>query len=157
MLKYVDTLVGFSEVPDEISLCINISGCKIKCPECHSKHLWEDIGEPLNKKALINLILANKGISCICFMGGDLKQIQPLAEYVKKNTYFKTCWYTGLELDFSKPEDFKYLDYVKTGPYKPEFGPLNNPNTNQRFFNIKELNGVYEFNNITNKFLKNED
>ena len=27
MLKYVDILVGFSEVPNEISLCIEISNC----------------------------------------------------------------------------------------------------------------------------------
>ena len=27
MLKYVDTMVTFSEVPDEISLCIEISNC----------------------------------------------------------------------------------------------------------------------------------
>ena len=27
MLKYVDTLVTFSEIPDEISLCINVSNC----------------------------------------------------------------------------------------------------------------------------------
>lgn len=27
MLKYVDTKVTFSEVPNEISLCINISNC----------------------------------------------------------------------------------------------------------------------------------
>ena len=27
MIKYVDTLVSFSEVPNEITLCINISNC----------------------------------------------------------------------------------------------------------------------------------
>ena len=27
MLKYVDTKVTFAEVPNEISLCINISNC----------------------------------------------------------------------------------------------------------------------------------
>ena len=27
MLKYVNTLVSFSEVPDEISLCIGVSNC----------------------------------------------------------------------------------------------------------------------------------
>ena len=32
MLKFINTLVGLREVPDEISLCINITGCNNKCP-----------------------------------------------------------------------------------------------------------------------------
>ena len=71
MIKYVDTLVCFSEVPDEITLAINISGCPIRCSNCHSKYLWEDVGESLNRDSLHNLIEKNKGISCLAFMGGD--------------------------------------------------------------------------------------
>ena len=44
MLKYVDTKVTFAEVPNEISLCINISNCPCKCHNCHSSYLAEDIG-----------------------------------------------------------------------------------------------------------------
>ena len=40
-------MITFSEVPDEISLCINISNCPIKCPDCHSKFLWENIGKEI--------------------------------------------------------------------------------------------------------------
>lgn len=29
MLKYLNTQVTFAEVPDEITLCINITGCKM--------------------------------------------------------------------------------------------------------------------------------
>ena len=47
MLKYVDTLVSFQEVPDEISLCINISNCPCHCDGCHSPYLADDIGEYL--------------------------------------------------------------------------------------------------------------
>lgn len=36
MLKYTDTRVTFSEVPDEVTLCINISGCLCHCEWCHS-------------------------------------------------------------------------------------------------------------------------
>ena len=71
MLKYVDTLVSFSEVPDEISLCINISNCPHNCPGCHSSYLAQDIGEELTLDKLSELIFNNKGISCVCFMGGD--------------------------------------------------------------------------------------
>ena len=67
MLKYVDTLVSFQEVPDEISLCINISNCPCHCQECHSPYLAEDIGKPLGYWTLNHLIKTNKGITCVCF------------------------------------------------------------------------------------------
>ena len=44
MLKYIDTKVTFAEVPNEISLCINISNCPCNCKGCHSSYLAEDIG-----------------------------------------------------------------------------------------------------------------
>ena len=70
-MKYVDTKVVFSEIPDEITLAINISGCPVKCSGCHSKYLWEDVGEPLNSDSLHHLIENHKGITCVAFMGGD--------------------------------------------------------------------------------------
>jgi anaerobic ribonucleoside-triphosphate reductase activating protein len=45
MLKYVDTAVTFAEFPNEVSLCINISGCPCCCDGCHSPYLSKDIGE----------------------------------------------------------------------------------------------------------------
>ena len=71
MLKYLNTQVTFSEVPDEITLCINITGCKIGCKNCHSSYLAENIGNELNSNSIKELINNNKGITCICFMGGD--------------------------------------------------------------------------------------
>ena len=87
MLKYVDTLVTFSEIPDEISLCINISGCPIHCPECHSKYLWDNIGEDLNNESLLSLINNNEGITCVCLMGGDgdVKSIVNLIKFIMEN------------------------------------------------------------------------
>ena len=71
MLKYTDTEIVFREIPDEITLAINISGCPIHCPDCHSKELWQDIGEELTEEKLCSLIEENKGITCVCFMGGE--------------------------------------------------------------------------------------
>ena len=56
MLKYVETLITFSEFPDEISLCINISNCPNACVNCHSSYLKEDIGTILDYKELDKLI-----------------------------------------------------------------------------------------------------
>ena len=39
MLKYVNTAVVFQEIPDEVTLAINISGCPCRCPGCHSHNI----------------------------------------------------------------------------------------------------------------------
>ena len=85
MLKYVETQITFAEVPDEISLCINISGCVIRCKDCHSKYLWDNVGKPLEGNTIIKLLNRNIGISCLCFMGGDKnpQYINDLAEFTK--------------------------------------------------------------------------
>ena len=70
-MKYVDTKIVFQELPNEITLAINISGCPCACIGCHSSYLSQDIGESLTKEALQQLIRKNKGITAILFMGGD--------------------------------------------------------------------------------------
>ncbi len=72
MLKYVNTGIVFQEIPDEVTLAINISGCPCRCPGCHSQYLWEDIGMPLTTDAIDEFVEKNgKDITCIAFMGGD--------------------------------------------------------------------------------------
>lgn len=140
MLKYTTAQVTFREIPDEVTLCINISGCPIRCPDCHSKELWEDIGEDLTRSTLLRLIEENKGITCVCFMGGD-NDVNYLLElaYLIKNTYndnIKIAWYSG------RNKIYNIFDYVKIGPYKKEYGSLDNIKTNQRLFksNFADIN-----------------
>lgn len=136
MLKYVDSVVTFSEIPDEISLCIDISNCPIHCKGCHSKYLWEDIGEVLNKESLFSLINKNSGITCICLMGGDQapNSITWLAKCIKEQyPDLKVAWYSGKQ-DLAKEIDTEYFDYIKLGPYISELGGLDNPNTNQKLY-----------------------
>lgn len=87
MLKYTDTQVTFAEIPDEITLCINLSNCPCHCKGCHSSYLAEDIGEVLTITRIEKLIKANKGITAICFMGGDNdpKLINHYARVIKKS------------------------------------------------------------------------
>lgn len=154
MLKYVDSQVTFAEIPYEITLCINISGCKNACPECHSAYLALDIGEILNNAAIDKLILNNRGISAICLMGGDNDPtaIETLVEYIKiKYPELKIGWYSGKQ-KLVKEINLKNLDFIKLGPYKKECGPLNNKDTNQRFYHIN--NGIME--DWTYKFWKND-
>ena len=138
MLKFVDFKVTFSEVPDEISLCINLSGCPHKCKGCHSAYLQEDVGTVLTTQILDKIIESNDGITCVCFMGGDndIPCLHTLAEHVKKNHKpLLTAWYTGgtLHPQMDRPI-CQVFDFIKTGPYIESFGPLTNPNTNQRFY-----------------------
>ena len=67
-MKYVDTKIVFQELPNEITLAINISGCPCACIGCHSSYLSQDIGESLTKEALQQLIRKNKGITAILFI-----------------------------------------------------------------------------------------
>lgn len=137
MLKYLNTQVTFAEVPNEITLCINITGCKIGCKNCHSSYLAQDIGKPLTMVPLFNLIESNEGISCVSFMGGDSEpeKVNGLAWAVKKKYNLKTAWYSGRQ-ELSSDIDLCNFDYIKLGPYKEECGPLNSKTTNQRFYKV---------------------
>lgn len=153
MLKYVDTKVVFQEIPNEITLAINISGCPIKCPDCHSKYLWDNIGSSLNKDSLYTLIEQNKGVTCISFMGGDADPcyLQKVFEWVKeKYPTLKVAWYSG-ENRISKKVNLNYLDYIKIGQYIKDRGPLNKKGTNQRLIKIEKRGESKILLDITNK------
>ena len=157
-LKYVDTLVTFSEIPDEISLCINISNCPHRCNGCHSPYLQEDIGMELNENELEGLICNNKGITVVCFMGGDnnIQLLTSFADIVHKNG-LKVAWYSGIDYkldnDIITRYSYQHFDYVKTGPYIKELGPLTSKTTNQRLYERISTN-PYKFKDITYKFWK---
>lgn len=155
-MKYVDTKVVFREVPDEITLAINISNCPVHCPGCHSSYLAQDIGEPLTEESLASLIKGNTGITCVSFMGGDAEPalVGKYSRWIKANyPGLKTSWYSGRDLEHAKG-NLDTLDYIKVGPYIDEFGPLDNPNTNQRFYAISHENGESRLCDRTSDFRK---
>lgn len=137
MLKYANTDIVFQEIPDEVTLAINISNCPCRCPGCHSSYLWEDIGLPLNPRALDDFVIKyGNDITCIAFMGGDSdpKGVNILAQYLhEEHPEFKVAWYSGrLRIPYTVCKtDF---DYIKIGPYIRHLGPLNHPTTNQRMY-----------------------
>lgn len=158
-LKFINSEVVFQEIPDEITLAINISGCPVHCTDCHSKFLWENTGTELNLFTLNNLIISNPGITCVCFMGGDGREeaIRELIFNIKQLLYpkLKTGWYLGRKtLDIN--EDYKFIDYLKIGPYIKELGGLDSPTTNQKMYKFKPigLSGFILYKDITKKFQK---
>ena len=155
MLKYINTKVVFQEIPNEITLAINISGCPIRCPDCHSKYLWDNIGEPLGYFNLMKLINDNKGITCVAFMGGDanFSWIAVLAFKIKREfPELKIAWYSGNE-ELPKSFPLQHFDVIKLGRYDKTLGPLNCPTTNQRFYRIIN-NKMYDYTYI---FWNNSD
>ena len=139
MLKYVDTKIVFQEIPDEITLAINISNCPCQCKGCHSSYLAQDIGKRLSFRSLHELITEkNKGISCVAFMGGDSdpSRINTLASFLRSHHYpVKIAWYSGRQ-ELSNSIDLFNFDFLKLGPYIEELGPLNSKTTNQRFYKV---------------------
>ena len=149
MLKYVNTGIVFQEIPDEVTLAINISNCPCHCPGCHSRYLWDDIGMPLDTDA-IDAFIERYGddITCLSFMGGQL------AQYIHE-TYpqFKVAWYSG-RLRVSSAVNKADFDYLKVGPYIQHLGPLKSPTTNQRLYRQRE-DGSFE--DITYRFWRQRD
>ena len=164
MLKYVDTKIVFQEVPDEITLAINISNCPCNCKNCHSSYLAEDIGEELSCKKLEELLQTNKGITCVSFMGGDANPIEivGLAKYVKLfYPGLKVAWYSGKQ-ELPKHFNLESFDFIKLGPYIEELGPLTSKTSNQKFYKVENVGYEdgsfgYELNDITYKFHEQKD
>ena len=157
MLKYVNTGVVFQEIPDEVTLAINISNCPCHCPGCHSRYLWDDIGMPLDTDA-IDAFIERYGddITCLLFMGGDADPVgvNQLAQYIHE-TYpqFKVAWYSG-RLRVSPAVNKADFDYLKIGPYIKHLGPLKSPTTNQRLYRLRD-DGSFE--DITYRFWRQRD
>lgn len=138
MLKFVDYDIVFQEVPNEVSLAINLSLCPNNCEGCHSAFLKGDVGEELSTGRLDEIIKKYEGdITCVSFMGGDgdVEALSRLAAYVKQNFSIKVAWYSGKE---KLPEEISLVDfdYIKVGPYKKDYGSLNNKSTNQRMYRM---------------------
>ena len=152
MLKYYNYDIVFQEIPDEVTLAVNLTGCPCHCPGCHSPHLWEDIGEELDEAALRRMHAEYAGeVTCICLMGGDADPaaVERLCTFIKQEMGLRSAWWSGRP---ALPEgiDLAQYDYVKTGPYIEALGGLKNPKTNQRLYRVQE--GALE--DITFRFWK---
>ena len=146
-LKYIGYTIVFQEVPNEITLAINISGCPYKCKGCHSKYLWEYKGNYISEDLDLLIDKYKEHITCVCFMGGD-QNLDELNQLISKvhNRGYKCCLYTGSN---NFPEGLtEEIDYIKLGKYVENLGGLNTTTTNQSMWKRTD-NG---FINITNLF-----
>lgn len=149
MLKYIPSLtdVVIEEIPDRVTLAVEITNCQGNCPGCHSPFLKDDIGEQLTASAVDAMIEGNYGINCFLFLGEgrDREALFSLAGHIRHSfPGIETALYTGR--DSVSPQYAEYFDFIKTGPYIESLGPLNRPTTNQRLY--------YHGQDITSRFWK---
>lgn len=146
MVKFIEnmTSVVFEEIPDRVTLAVNITNCQNSCKGCHSAFLKKNMGDELTFETIDSLMNKNKGVNCFLFLGegNDSCTLLKLNDYIKERYNMETALYSGR--DAVEEELFDKFDYVKVGSYKEEYGALNNRNTNQRLFYHRE--------DITNKF-----
>ena len=152
MLKYTEVALSHREVPNEIALCIYLSGCLNRCPDCHYPELQRsDYGDFLSAYYADIIDLYLRQATCVCFLGEgscgveEREELQRYAAYAKTKG-LKTCLYSGRDVDI---EHWMYcFDYVKVGSYQPLLGPLDYPSTNQRMFHkeagaFKDITSVF--------------
>jgi len=141
MIKYVPemTSVVMEEIPDKVTLAVEISNCQGTCMGCHSPFLRADIGEELTPSAIDALIADNFGVNCFLLLGEgkDHEALLSVGRYIKQeHPNLALALYSGRK---SVEDDiWDLFDYIKIGPYIPERGPLNNPHTNQRLYKNRE-------------------
>jgi anaerobic ribonucleoside-triphosphate reductase activating protein len=154
MIKFENYDIVFMEIPQKVSLAINISNCQNSCENCHSPQLKQDIGKELNIIIIDKLIKKYTGIECIIFMGegNDKETLLNLAKHIKSKELI-VALYSGRE----DVEEDIYLnfDYLKIGPYKQELGPINKKTTNQKLYKIILNNNKILKVDITQELWKN--
>jgi len=126
--------IVFQEVPNEISLCFSITGCKLACNGCHSTELWqENYGMALTNKNFIQWLTKYKNlITCVVFFGGEWQEKALIEKLIiAKNFNLKTCLYSGR--DHININISQHLTFLKTGAWQAELGGLESITSNQVF------------------------
>lgn len=156
MIKYVPemTSVVIEEIPDRVTLAVDISNCQGNCIGCHSPFLKQDVGEELTEAVIDRLVAANFGVNCFLFLGegNDLESLLRLARHVHEKGLDVALYSGRKEVE---REIYFVFDYVKIGPYIAHFGPLNSPTTNQRLYKVEHTSRqkpYYRLTDITSRF-----
>ena len=139
--------IVFQEVPNEISLCFSITGCKVGCYGCHSTELWhEENGIPLTNESFMVWLKKYQGlISCVVFFGGEWQPDALIEKLLIAKEYgLKTCLYSGEK--YIGINIYQQLNFLKTGAWVAALGGLTSTKTNQVFINTvtgEKLNHLF--------------
>ena len=143
--------ITLSEVPGKTSLVLEFGKCQQHCRFCHSPWLWDDEDGSV-MFSLVELVecvshTMNDDINCILLMGGTnngfpLEDLKLLVETLYSKFACPVALYSGSPEKLLPMSEMAYwhgLDYLKTGDYRYDLGGLENPKTNQKFYQ-KEFN-----------------
>lgn len=178
-LKYYDVATTFSEFPDEIALCVNITGCPCHCDNCSEPWLRPYVGTELTNEEIDKLISEHTECTVFGLMGGDsnYEDCVRITNYIhEKHPGLKVGIYSGrdwLDLELAKVIDIykcgRWIDPYQFGDPsewpKHNCGVLQFAYSNQLYFeriNGKLINNTYKFrkeiiNNPERFIIKPED
>lgn len=146
IFRILDPVVSLQEVPGEISLIFQITGCPHRCPGCHSPELWPSNGSRFDLERFTLEIERYRGLfTCVCFFGGEWLPGELLI-YLNfaRERGLKTCLYSGATEVHSSL--YPALNYLKLGPWVEALGGLDKNTTNQVFLDLdKKSNLNYLF------------
>lgn len=141
MIKYIPELtdVVLEEVPDRVTLAVEIPNCQGSCPGCHSSFLKLDLGKELTAAEADRLVEDNFGVNCFLFLGegNDHEALMKLAAHLRAaHPDLELALYSGRQE--VEEEIYEAFDFVKVGPYVEALGPLSETSTNQRMYYHRE-------------------
>lgn len=150
-IRYAGYSVTLAEMPGYIALVFSLTGCKIGCKDCHSKHLWgDDVGTELTQEVITSVLRHYEGLADGLVILGDIQEEDILSLLpTAKKFGLTTCIYTGKKFRYCNTY-FKHFDFVKFGEYRKDLGGLESPTTNQRYVRSSNLEDLtYLFNGDT--------
>lgn len=122
---------ALQEVPGHVSIAFVLAGCGQSCDGCSSPEMRSMVGRETDLEEFWDRLVRADGMAtCVLFMGGDAQpELRVFAEAARARG-FATAVYTGSD---SPPAWYsEAFDYVKSGAWIAELGPLGSPGSNQR-------------------------
>ena len=137
MLLYANVGISELEIPMKKSLVIYISNCQYNCKNCHASYLHNSYGDSLKNNFDTIFNVYYNYFDVVCFMGEGKESIEDKNEMIRYCEYIHsenklTALYSGRDCNIENW--MRYFDYVKTGSYKEDKGPITKCTTNQKLF-----------------------
>lgn len=144
----VDYGITFAEVPDKCAVFLELGDCKRYCEGCHTPELCEPMTDEdcLTMADCVEIVesFIDEGANAVVVLGGtdchSFKRASLRCLLRTLSEYAPVCLYSGSD-DTKTMLDFA-LDsgcmYVKAGSYQKHCGGLQQPTTNQRFYELEQ-------------------
>lgn len=143
--------IAYSTSVDGVGLrnSLYVSGCPLRCSECHNKAWWElKSGKPYSIQEVSDML--NSDDFNISILGGEplmqYRAIVKLCKLIKDHYPEKTIWlwsgYTLEEIQVKFPDILTCIDVLVDGPFikeKAEPNLLFRGSSNQRIINVKNI------------------